>query len=94
MEHNGFAKLIRIPQVHCCEAAERSNVPGRDATNYLKGSGLKSMFILRASQSNSYCLLKMTIKKKLQARAISHSHQQSTVMSDLFVANNNLCHNK
>lgn len=50
MEHNGFAKLIRIPQVHCCEAAEHSNVPGRDATNYLKGSGLKSLFILRASQ--------------------------------------------
>lgn len=50
MEHNGFAELIRIPQVHCCEAAERSNVPGRDVTNYLKGSGLKSLFVLRASQ--------------------------------------------
>lgn len=57
MEHNGFAKLIRIPQVHCCEAAERSNVPGRDATNYLKGSGLKSLFILRASSFSEQFLL-------------------------------------
>lgn len=83
MEHNGFAKLIRIPQVHCCEAAERSNVPGRDATNYLKGSGLKSLFVLRASQRMFIFIILFIKNDNREKIASSHSFTLTLISNQL-----------